>query len=449
MAKNLLTIAILSGLILVVVVVTNLLGVRLFDRIAINLCIGLVLVLGLQVFMGNSGILSFARIGFMGIGAYTTAVLTIPIRMKGMSLPDLYPIIAGIELSPYIAILIGGLVAAAVAAAVSYPLMRLSDAAAVITSFALLVVLHTVLTHWSEMTNGPRTLFGLPRATDLNMAAGAAILAVVAAVAFKESRTGLLLRSSRDDEVAAAAMGAHIPRLRWQAFILSALFAGIGGALWGHFITSFSPKAFFLKETFVILGMLVIGGANTVTGAVFGTIIVTVAFESLRALESGINQTQIFSEQVVGIYSGKVTWWEELGGSRFKAYPVAREPGDSSRRVIEEHIPGLKDIEITPRAKTAYSTPEAVKMIKGHKNTIGYLPMAMAHRSGLRVLKLDGIYPSVENVRNGTYPLSAPLSVVHKEKLRPVARKFVDFLFGSVAIAVIKKYGCVPEKRKQ
>lgn len=301
MTKNLLTIAILSGLILAVVVASNLLGVRLYDRIAINLCIALVLVLGLQVFMGNSGILSFAHIGFMGIGAYTTAVLTIPIRMKGMSLPDLYPMLAGVELSPYIAILIGGLVAAAVAAAISYPLMRLSDAAAVITSFALLVVLHTVLTHWSEMTNGPRTLFGLPRATDLNMAAGAAIVAVVAAVAFKESRTGLLLRSSRDDEVAAAAMGAHIPRLRWQAFILSALFAGIGGALWGHFITSFSPKAFFLKETFVILGMLVIGGANTVSGAVFGAIIVTVAFESLRALESGINQAQIFTEQVIGL----------------------------------------------------------------------------------------------------------------------------------------------------
>ena len=301
MARNLLTVAILSGLILGVVVISNLLGVRLYDRIAINLCIGLVLVLGLQVFMGNSGILSFAHIGFMGIGAYTTAVLTIPIRMKGMSLPDLYPIVANIELSPYIAIPIGGLVAAAVAAALSYPLMRLSDAAAVITSFALLVVLHTVMTHWSEVTNGPRTLFGLPRATDLNMAAGAAILAVVAAVAFKESRTGIMLRSSRDDEVAAAAMGAHIPRLRWQAFILSALFAGIGGALWGHFITSFSPKAFFLKETFVILGMLVIGGANTVTGAVFGAIIVTVAFESLRALESGINQAQIFSEQVVGL----------------------------------------------------------------------------------------------------------------------------------------------------
>jgi branched-chain amino acid transport system permease protein len=179
--------------------------------------------------------------------------------------------------------------------------MRLSDAAAVITSFALLMVLHTVMTNWSVLTNGPRTLFGLPKATDLPMAAGAAILAVITALAFKESRTGLLLRTSRDDEVAAGAMGAHIPRLRWRAFVLSALFAGIAGALWGHFITSFSPRAFYLKETFVILGMLVIGGANTVTGAVIGAFIVTAAFETLRAVEAVLNRAQIFSEQVVGL----------------------------------------------------------------------------------------------------------------------------------------------------
>ncbi len=301
MLRNLNTVAILIGLILVLVVVTNLLGVRLFDRIATNLCIALVLVLGLQVFMGNSGILSFAHIGFMGVGAYTSAVLTIPTQMKGMSLPDLFPILTAIQMSPYVGMLLGGLMAAAVAAVVSYPLMRLSDAAAVITSFALLVVLHTIMTHWSMVTNGPRTLFGLPKATDLPLAAGAAILAVVAAVAFKESRSGLLLRASRDDEVAAGAMGAHIPRLRWQAFIISALFAGIGGAMWGHFITSFSPKAFFLKETFVILSMLVIGGPATVTGAVVGALIVTISFESLRAFEAALNQAEIFTEQVVGL----------------------------------------------------------------------------------------------------------------------------------------------------
>ena len=101
--------------------------------------------------------------------------------------------------------------------------MRLSDAAAVITSFGLLVVLYTVTTHWSEITNGPRTLFGLPPATDLPLAAAVAVLALIVALAFKESRTGRLLRASRDDEVAAASLGAHIPALRWRAFVLAAL----------------------------------------------------------------------------------------------------------------------------------------------------------------------------------------------------------------------------------
>ena len=93
-------------------------------------------------------------------------------------------------------IAISGLVAALVAAIVSYPLMRLSDAAAVITSFALLVVLYTVMTHWSALTNGPRTLFGVPKATDVKLAALVALLALVAAIAFKESRTGKLLHTS-------------------------------------------------------------------------------------------------------------------------------------------------------------------------------------------------------------------------------------------------------------
>ena len=301
MKGTLLSVAILIALVVALVVGTEIAEIRLLGRIATNLCISLILVLGLQIFMGNSGILSFAHIGFMGVGAYTSAMLTIPLQMKGMALPDLYPILAGIQISPYIAIMVGGLTAALIAALVSYPLMRLSDAAAVITFFALLVVLHTVMLHWSAITNGPRTLFGIPKATDLYLAAGFAILAIIGAMMFRESRTGILLRATRDDETAAGAIGADVSRLRWKAFILSALFAGIGGALWGHFITSFSPKAFYLKETFVILGMLVIGGAPTVTGAVIGVFLVTFSFEALRALESSLNAAKIFSGQVVGL----------------------------------------------------------------------------------------------------------------------------------------------------
>ncbi|NVP57434.1 branched-chain amino acid ABC transporter permease [Mycoplana rhizolycopersici] len=301
MKHSYITAALLIGLIAALVVGTELLGIRLYDRIVTNLLISLVLVIGLQTFMGNSGLLSFAHIGFMGFGAYTSAVLTIPAQMKGMALPDLYGFMTAVEVSPLLAMLVAGIVAAIVAAIVAYPLMRLSDAAAVITSFALLVVLYTVMNNWSAFTNGPRTLFGLPKTTTLPMAAIVAALVVVVALVFKESRTGKLLRASREDEVAAAALGADIPKLRWKAFVLAAFIAGVGGALWGHFITSFAPKSFYLKETFLVITMLVIGGANTVTGAVAGAILVTFAYEGLRSLEGTLNATAAGAGQVVGL----------------------------------------------------------------------------------------------------------------------------------------------------
>jgi branched-chain amino acid transport system permease protein len=301
MKHTYLTALILIAVVAAIAIGSQMLGIRLYDRIATNLLISLVLVVGLQTFMGNSGLLSFAHIGFMGFGAYTSAVLTIPAQMKGMALPDLYEFMKIVEVSPLLAMLAAGVVAALVAAVVAYPLMRLSDAAAVITSFALLVVLYTIMNNWSAFTNGPRTLFGLPKTTDMPLAAIVAAVVIIVALVFKESRTGKLLRASREDEVAAAALGANIPHLRWRAFILAAFIAGIGGALWGHFITSFAPKAFYLKETFLIVTMLVIGGANTVTGAVAGAVLITFAYEGLRGTEGALNATAVGAGQVVGL----------------------------------------------------------------------------------------------------------------------------------------------------
>lgn len=299
--SKLITLAAVITPVVLLALASTALGFPVFERIATLLLINMILVLGLQAFMGNSGILSFAHIAFMGIGAYTSSLFTIPLQMRGMVLPDLYLVVKPILLSPYISIAIGALFAMLVAALVAYPLMRLSDAAAVITSFALLVVMHTIMVNWSEVTNGPRTLFGVPKATTVYLAACGAILAAIVALWFKETRTGLLLRAVRDDEVAAGAMGANLSLLRWRGFVLSALMAGFAGGLWAHFITSFQPSAFYLKETFVILGMLVIGGSATVSGAVMGTFLVTFAFETLRATENALNSSSVFPLQLVGL----------------------------------------------------------------------------------------------------------------------------------------------------
>ncbi|MFQ5774628.1 MAG: branched-chain amino acid ABC transporter permease [Kiloniellaceae bacterium] len=295
------TLAVLLVPLLLIAAGADLLGDRTIERIATTLFINVALVVGLQIFMGNSGILSFAHIGFMGIGAYASVLFSMAPRVKAFALPDLYPFLADIQLPFLAAVFIGAAVAGLIAALISYPLMRLSDAAAVITSFALLVVIHNVLVHWKTVTNGPQTLFGVTRHTDLWTSALCGVAFVVLAYWFKESRFGLQLRASRNDRTAAATSGVDIVVVRWIGFVLSAFVAGFAGALWAHFITSFSPTAFYLKETFVILAMLVIGGPGSVSGAVVGTLVVTAVFETLRGAENAINIQKLFANPVVGL----------------------------------------------------------------------------------------------------------------------------------------------------
>ena len=291
----------MAGAIFVVAVLTGLVGGTILGRIVIVLFINLIIVLGLQIFTGNSGLLSFAHIGFMGIGAYVSAILTMTPAAKGFAIPNLYPFLVDVQVPFIVALLIGALVGGLVAAVISFPIMRLSDVASVISTFALLVIVHVVLAHWSELTNGPRTVFGLSPETDLPTATVWALVFLAIAWWFKHSALGLKLRASRDSEHAAATIGVDIVRVRWIAFTISAFVCAFAGGLWAHFITSFAPSAFYLQQTFVVLTMLIVGGPRTVSGAVIGTFVVTFAFEALRAIENQINLDKLLPFQLVGL----------------------------------------------------------------------------------------------------------------------------------------------------
>ncbi len=294
------TLLFLSIPLILMALIVNQYGSLLLQRIVLNMFINLILVLGLQVFMGNGGILNFAHMGFMGIGAYASVICSMTPQAKTYSIPHLYHFLNPVHLPFLLALLVGGCVAALIAAVISFPLMRLSDASAVITSFALLVIIYVVLVHWSNITNGPKTLFGVNRYTDLKTSVIWGVLFVVVAYVFKESSFGLRLRASRDDRYAAATSGINIVIMRWIAFTLSAFMAGIGGGLWAHFITSFSPKSFYLTETFVILAMLVVGGPGGVSGAVAGTLTVTAVREGLRQIENELTIRQTLPISLVG-----------------------------------------------------------------------------------------------------------------------------------------------------
>jgi len=290
----------LVAVVLVIALLTQLVGISLLTRIVTVMFVSIILVLGLQLYMGNSGILNFAHIGFMGIGAYTAVLFSMTPEAKVLTNSDLYLFLVPLHLPFLPSLLIGGLVAALFAALISYPLMRLSDAAAVITSFALLVIIHVVLLHWDRVSNGPRTLFGVDNYTTLWVSVVFAVITIFVVYFFKESRIGLRLRASRDDRYAAASIGINMVVMRWLAFIVSAFIAGVGGGLWAHFITSFTPYSFYLNETFVVLAMLVIGGPYSVSGAVVGTLLVTATREVLRGIENQVNIMQIFPEGFFG-----------------------------------------------------------------------------------------------------------------------------------------------------
>jgi len=157
------------------------------------------------------------------------------------------------------------------------------------------------MTQWDNVTNGPRTFFGVQQFTTIWIATIAASLTLIAAHLFRESSLGLRLRASRDNRYAAMATGVNVVAVRYFTFILSSFVAGVGGGLWAHYITSFSPKSFYVVETFVLLTMLVIGGAGSISGATVGAVIITVMREVLRQFEGYLNNSGVINFEVYGL----------------------------------------------------------------------------------------------------------------------------------------------------
>ena len=129
----------------------------------------------------------------------------------------------------------------------------------------------------------------MPLQTNLAWAAGwlAVTLIVLARVVY--SPAGRRYRAVREDTIAAQAIGISVLRTRLSAYMLGAFFAGVGGSLYGHYLGSFSPHSFYMAYTFALISMLVIGGMQSLTGAVLGVVVVTLCSEVLRNLERGLD----------------------------------------------------------------------------------------------------------------------------------------------------------------
>ena len=265
------------------------------ERVYVVFLISLVAILGIGVYSGNSGILSFGHLAFMGIAAYLSGILTMPVDMKQMTLSKLPGFLATANFDLLTATVITVIFVMVVALVVGIVISRLDGSAATIATLALLIIVHGVIIGARDITRGSQSFFGVPRETDLLVAAVGAVIAVVVARLFRDSVPGMKLRASRDDALASGAMGVNVRNQRLLAWVISAGIVALAGVLLGHFLGAFSAKKFYFVDTFFLLAMLIVGGIATVSGAIAGAVLITLVTETLRRLESGV---EIFGAQL-------------------------------------------------------------------------------------------------------------------------------------------------------
>jgi branched-chain amino acid transport system permease protein len=250
--------------------------------------IQLVMVVGLYIFVGNSGVVSFGHAGFMLIAAYASAWLDMPVMTKHIFLPGLPPLLASIQLPVAAAAAVAMLVAGLVAFLTGVIVVRLNALAASIATLSFLAIANVIYSNWNSMTRGTASLVGLPLVVNAWVAYGCAAASLIVAFAFQSTRVALMLRASREDEPAAKSIGVSIGKVRLVAFVISAMVVGLGGVLQGHFLGTLAVDQFYVNITFLTLAMLVVGGIGSLAGAVVGTAAISVISELLRLGEVGI-----------------------------------------------------------------------------------------------------------------------------------------------------------------
>jgi len=180
-------------------------------------------------------------------------------------------------------------VALVLALVVGAPLMRLSGHFVSVATLGFLIIVNVILINANDFTRGARTFTGVPVETTLPWAVFWLEVALVVLARIAYSPTGRRFRAVREDTIAAQAIGIAVLPTRLVAFAAGAFFAGVGGSLYGHYLGSFSPAAFYFAYTFTLISMLVIGGMRSLTGAIVGVVAVSVLSELLRNLERGFS----------------------------------------------------------------------------------------------------------------------------------------------------------------
>ena len=288
--NNMLTLGALMLVMLVLALAENFLdsfSMQIFKLCAINI----ILALSLNLINGFTGLFSLGHAGFMAIGAYTCAVLTMSSDQKEINyvLQPIAPWLENIHMPFVPALILSGVVSCALGWFLGVVALRLRDDYLAIATLGFSEIIRVILTNAQSVTNGSLGLKGLPRFTTMWWAWGLAVASVIFMVLLIRSSYGRAFKAIRDHEIAAESMGINVFGTKVLSFAISSGLAGIAGGLLAHHLTTIDPKQFIFLKTFDILLIVVLGGVGSITGSVISAIVVTVAMEALRFMDGPLN----------------------------------------------------------------------------------------------------------------------------------------------------------------
>ena len=260
-------------------------------RIARLCAINMVLALSMNLINGFTGLFSLGHAGFMAIGAYTTALLTIPVTKKQV-LFMIEPLISPLNTLtlPFgVTLIIGGLLAAGVAFLIGLPVLRLRGDYLAIATMGFSEIIRVLITNMQSVTNGAQGLKSIPNNANIWWCYGVALIVIVFMALLTSSSYGTAFKAIREDQIAAESMGVNLFFHKMLAFMLSAFIAGVGGGLLASYNGTIGPDMFRVAQTYNVLMIVVMGGMGSITGSIAGAFIVTIGQEYLRVLDGPIN----------------------------------------------------------------------------------------------------------------------------------------------------------------
>jgi branched-chain amino acid transport system permease protein len=246
---------------------------RYYLGIAIDIAINVILAVSLNLINGHTGQFSLGHAGFMAVGGYTAASLTI--TLSKVLPPAVMPVVFAL------ALLLGGIAAALAGLAVGVPSLRLRGDYLAIVTLGFGEIIRVVLQNM-EAVGGASGLKGIPSHTTVFWAWSLVAVAVYVVACLVNSTYGRGFLAVHDDEVAASAMGINPVRYKVTAFVVGAFFAGIAGGLYAHQKQFLSPVGFDFMKSIDIVVMVILGGMGSTAGVVCAAVMLTVLPEFLR-----------------------------------------------------------------------------------------------------------------------------------------------------------------------